>query len=80
MKIMAENINIKNILHKDFLLSIYLDEKSNMYTKSSYLSPVVVDICITGVDLCSHVEVLCGELGLLLLHVHASTFNECIST
>lgn len=51
-----------------------------MYVTLSYLSPVMVDISITGVNFCSDVEILRGVLGLLLLHVHASTLNERIST
>lgn len=71
----SSNINTRKIHHKGLLLSVSLGENSNMNVKLSYLSPVVVDVCITGINLCSHVEVLRGELGLLLLHVHASTFN-----
>lgn len=42
---------------------------------SLYLAPVVVDVRVVWINLCSHVEILCREHWLLLLHVHASTLN-----
>lgn len=71
----SSNINTRKKASPYGELSVSLGENSGMNVKLSYLSPVVVDVCITGINLCSHVEVLRGELGLLLLHVHASTFN-----
>jgi len=41
-----------------------------------HLSPVVVDVRVARVDLGGHVEVLRGEHGLLLLHVHAASLDE----
>lgn len=80
LKMEISYINTMNIQHKGLVLSVSLGENSNMYVTLSYLSPVMVDISITWVNFCSHVEILRGVLGLLLLHVHASPFNECIST
>lgn len=44
----------------------------------SYLSPVVIHVRVVFVDLCCHVEVLCGEDRLLLLHVHAPPLDQSV--
>lgn len=44
----------------------------------SYLPPVMIHIRVPRVDLCGHVEILCREHRLLLLHVHAATLDQRI--
>ena len=46
----------------------------------SYLTPVVIHVRVACVDVGCHVEVLCREHGLLLLHVHASTLDQSIGS
>lgn len=46
----------------------------------SYLTPVVIDIRVACVNLGCHVEILCREHRLLLLHVHASTLDQSIGS
>lgn len=46
----------------------------------SYLTPVVIHVRVACVDLSCHVEVLCREQGLLLLHVHAATLDQSIGS
>lgn len=45
-----------------------------------YLTPVVKDIWVAWINLCGHVEILCREHGLLLLHVHAATLDQSIGS
>ena len=47
---------------------------------TSYLTPVVIDIRVACVDLGRHVEILCGEQRLLLLHVHAATLDQSVGS
>lgn len=47
---------------------------------SRYLASVVVDVRVTWINLCRHVEILYREHWLLLLHVHASALNQSIGS
>lgn len=45
-----------------------------------YLPPVVKNVWVAWINLCGHVEILCREHGLLLLHVHAATLDQSIGS
>lgn len=65
-----------------FFLSAYteiaksLDQISNV----SYLSSMVINISILRINVSSHVEVLCGQHRLLLLHVHTAPFDQSVGS
>jgi len=48
--------------------------------RSTYLTSVVVHIGVPRVNLGSHVEILSGEHGLLLLHVHAAPLDQSVGS
>lgn len=50
------------------------------FNQSQYLASVVVDVRVTWINLCRHVEILYREHWLLLLHVHASTLNQSVGS
>lgn len=63
------------------MINVENDQLSFKETYSmSYLTPVVIHVRVACVNVGGHVEILRREHGLLLLHIHAATLDQSVSS